>query len=104
MSQQHLLKHKNLEFTVLGTETLPSKVTLCISDSKCRYGERLHRVEIVSEITCTISWFFFLVMEIRRMDGHQIAFQRCLKFQNDISVLKLLIRKEKNPSILVFKI
>lgn len=37
------------------------------------------------------------------MDGHQIAFQRCLKFQNDISVLKLLIRKEKNPSILVFK-
>lgn len=29
------------------------------------------------------------------MDGHQIAFQRCLKFQNDISVLKLLIRKEK---------
>lgn len=58
MSQQHLLKHKKLEFTVLGTKTLPSKVTLCISDPKCRYGERLHRVEIVSEITCTISRFF----------------------------------------------
>lgn len=73
MSQQHLLKHKNLEFTVFGTKTLPSKVTLCISDSKCRYGERLHRIEIVSEITCTISWFF-KDKDVRRMDGQKIAF------------------------------
>lgn len=69
MSQQHLLKHKNLEFTVLGTKTLPSKVTLCISDSKCRYGKRLHRVEIVSEITCTISWGFF---KLRRLGGWMV--------------------------------
>lgn len=70
MSQQHLLKHKNLEFTVFGTKTLPSKVTLCISDSKCRYGERLHRVEIVSEITCTISWGFFF--KLRRLGGWMV--------------------------------
>lgn len=29
------------------------------------------------------------------MDGHQIAFQRCLNFQNDISVLKLKSEKKK---------
>lgn len=95
MSQQHLLKHKNLEFTVFGTKTLPSKVTLCISDSKCRYGERLHRVEIVSEITCTISWFF---LKIRMLGGwmvKKLLFSASLNFQNNISALKLLIRKEK---------
>lgn len=65
MSQQHLLKHKNLEFTVFGTKTLPSKVTLCISDSKCRYGKRLHRVEIVSE-------YHGVFFKVRRLGGWMV--------------------------------